>query len=181
MIEMNEFLEREAITGQLTINGSSNHVLYPPKNKTEFSGIDRKEKNQMWDYLRQVAACPRWEPFHDYVVIPRSPNSKGNTSSAKILSDKKLWSPLATALPEDHPMRTESDKDRHRREMIFAGGRKGDIYGKAWQKQKVIHFISLPGKVYMYTMIANKYLFSEAIFCNEGLPASHTFLHFYFL
>lgn len=73
VISMEEFMEREAITGHLKVNNSS--PLYPPGNKTVFIGTERDDRLAMWAYLRQIAACPAWKSMEEFLVIPASPVS----------------------------------------------------------------------------------------------------------
>jgi hypothetical protein len=58
VISMEEFLQREALTGHLG--------MYPPGNKTTFQGMDRADRLLMWDYLRNVSTCPKWKSVHFY-------------------------------------------------------------------------------------------------------------------
>ena len=60
VITMQEFLEREALTGHLSQFNDSKVVLYPPKNQSVVNAMNRPEKRAMWAYLRSVAYCPKW-------------------------------------------------------------------------------------------------------------------------
>jgi hypothetical protein len=157
VISMEEYLAKEAITGQLRVteksfgtvyNGAGVKSMYPLnattkgmepgtvilppiKNKKQvgFDATQRDEKRAMLAYLRQVGACPKWEPFTDFVVIPAGPAQPG---------DKNFkW-------------KNSSDPVEQKRISHFAGSpvRKPDEYSEFWQEQKVIHFISLPGEGY---------------------------------
>eukprot|EP01038_Epipyxis_sp_PR26KG_P012435 gene12435-16679_t len=121
VIEMDEFMRREAITGQLHYNHDKSMVAYPPKNKTTFIGTDRDDRNSMWEYLRNVSACPHFTPMEEFVVIPESPGTGNNRSTLPAYKKKR---------------------------DIFAAKRKPVYYDDYWQKQKVIHFISKPGLGY---------------------------------
>lgn len=157
VISMEEFLAKEAITGQLRVteksfgtvydnNGVKNlyplnsttkglepgTVVLPPvknKNQVSFDATVRAEKRAMLAYLRQVGACPKWEPYTDFVVVPAGPAQSG-----------------------DHyfTWKNSSDPEEQKRLIHFAGTpvRKPDEYSEFWQQQKVIHFISLPGEGY---------------------------------
>lgn len=51
-------------------------VMYPPQNKTSFEGMIREERWLMWDYLRNVSACPAWQTMSEFLIIPREPSKK---------------------------------------------------------------------------------------------------------
>ena len=118
VITMEEFMSREAVTGNLR-QQSDNTVSYPPGNKTEFVGTLRDDRLSMWDYLRNVSTCPTWKCMKEFVVIPYSPTVN------------------VTLLP---------DADEYKQRLdIFAAKRIPRYYDAYWEKQKVIHFVSKPG------------------------------------
>ena len=125
VIDMEEFMRREAVAGHLTKNDSTS-VVYPPGNRTTFSGTDRKERNSMWEYLRSVAGCPPWRPMRQYLVMPAGPG---------------------VDLCEEDEGSTASHECKARR-AISAATRDAHFYDEYWQSQKVIHFISKPGMGY---------------------------------
>ena len=57
MIEMDEFMRREALKGRLK-SPKTGDVMYPPDMRAEFIGTDRDDRNLMWDYLRNATSCP---------------------------------------------------------------------------------------------------------------------------
>ena len=116
VISMREFMRREAVSGHLTLNDSVT-IEYPPGNKTDFSGTDRIQRNLMWNYLRAVAACPRWRGMKQYLIIPRGPYAN------------EVYDEVAL-----------------KRQHLFAGTRTPVYYDKYWHSQRVIHFISKPAE-----------------------------------
>jgi hypothetical protein len=157
-ISMDEFLSREAITNGLAVTSYSWETFYkkeggvrdlwpmnetskePPgtilrPHKANFDATDREERKIMWAYLRKVGACPDWEPFRDFVLIP----SQATPSSNPYFKWRNLTKDLI-------------------RLNAFSAGRKVAEYDEKWQKEKLIHFISLPGfgfrlLTHFYTMI----------------------------
>lgn len=140
VIEMNEFMSEVGLGGQLRINGS---VAYPPENKTEFSGTDRVDKNKMWDYLRATGFCPQWQPFKVFLYIPSSPTSESSRSNSVVNG-------------------TSSAEER-RRLMQFAGERQPVVYDYKMHSEKLIHFISLPGKGYRLLTHFYTFLYFESV------------------
>lgn len=123
VISMEEFMQREAVTGNLVRN-DDNSILYPPGNKTEFIGTDKIDRNLMWDYLRNVSECPLWKCMKEFVVIPPSPGLN------------------VSLLP---PIQSNEYK---RKLDEFGAGRKPNWYDDYLQNKKIIHFISKPGLGY---------------------------------
>jgi hypothetical protein len=139
VISMEEFMEREGITGHLFAANSS-LPKYPPGNKTVFVATERDERLKMWEYLRAVGACPKWESMSQFLVIPSVP---GKDSS-------DLTDPVTA-----------------RRQFLFAANRTAVYYDKYWQKQKLIHFISKPGDGYRLLEHFYTYIFFENEFMDR--------------
>ena len=124
VISMEEFMAREGVTGRLRRN-SDNQVYLPPGNKTSFDGTNREDRNLMWEYLRNVTACPPWKGMYDYVIIPPFPGFNSTKS------------PYA--------------QQYNKRAVVFAGDPKfgqkrvANWYDLYWHQQHVVHFISKPG------------------------------------
>ena len=118
VISMEDFMSKEAITGNLRYNSDPHRVAYPPQNKTEFIATERTERLMMWDYLRNVSACPYWKNMKEFIVIPEGPGIN------------------ASAMALKQPYK--------RRQELFAAGRDAIYYDDYWQNQMVIHFISKP-------------------------------------
>ena len=73
IITMKQFLEREAVTGNLKDVGTG-EVLYPPNNTSDFDGDDnRAERKLLQQYLRRVGLIPKgWDPDECLAAFPSS-------------------------------------------------------------------------------------------------------------
>ena len=158
VITMDEFLAREAITGNLKVTDKSwasvynvggvksidpvnstnsqpvGTVLFPPDGRRTFDTNVRKQKRALWTYLRNAAACPKWQPFKHFVVFP---SNKGRTG-------------------EEYVYLNDSKKEIERLNY-FAGDRQPVIFDASWQNERVIHFISVPGQ--NFRLMTNFYTF----------------------
>ncbi len=125
VITMEEFMEKEGITGHMTRYNSdgkvTNEIMYPPGNKTVFIGTVRDDRLSMWYYLRNVSACPAWKSMEEFVVIPPGPNINVTTKYPPKIAAKY-----------------------HETLTKFASKRKPVYYDEYWQQQKFVHFISKP-------------------------------------
>lgn len=128
---MEEFLRREGITGHLVAFNDSGLVLYPPQNKTVVNAMNRPEKRKMWAYIRSVAYCPKWEPFHHFLVFPPRPGLNVST------------------LPDASQYQAARDKFADKRQPIY--------YSEYLHNQPLIHFISLPEQG--YRLLTHSYTF----------------------
>eukprot|EP01040_Poterioochromonas_malhamensis_P015619 gene15619-17513_t len=72
LITVEEFVTREGITGHLR-DHKTKHIKYPPGNKTVFVATERDERLSMWEYLRSVAGCPKWQSMNEFLVILAQP------------------------------------------------------------------------------------------------------------
>lgn len=124
VITMEKFMQLEGITGHLKSNKMPYSILYPPKNKTEFKGTDRIERNLMWDYLRNVSSCPLWKSPEEFIIIPSQPMK------------------LETSLQFKNNF--IKNENRTKRYKNFVSLRKPQLYDDYWHHQKFIHFISKP-------------------------------------
>lgn len=123
VISMEDFMRLEAVQGKLR-NQSTGQVAYPPDNKTVFDATTPKERLLMWDYLRWVGACPKWQGMDDFLIIPPAPG-------------------VNVSLLAPHEARPYLD-----RRKAFGAGRRAVFYDDHWQSQRLIHFISKPGMGY---------------------------------
>lgn len=125
VIEMKEFMEKEALKGRL-LNPNTGKVSYPPGMRSEFVGTDRDDRNLMWDYLRNATSCPPWKGMRDYLVIPPRPGM--NTS---------LLPPIEAEYYLNKSLRFAGDKR-------YGMDRRAQYYDAYWHAQHVVHFISKP-------------------------------------
>jgi hypothetical protein len=171
VISMEDYLTKEALQGTLRVslrsldtvyhpdntnsvyhvNETSPHppgsVVYPPNMQSSFSGTDREQRRTMWSYLRLVSACPKWEPFEDFVIIPSTltPQKEGDTKKYYYFANHT--GPIAQA-----------------RLSNFASKRKGNVYDASWQDEKVIHFLSVPGMGYRLLTHFYTFIYFEDFF-----------------
>jgi hypothetical protein len=165
IMEMDEFLTKEGVTSKLSVTKYSKETVYkkdgvaalwninstsatPPGTilkppMSSFDATDREEKRVMWAYLRRVGACPSWEPFQEFIIIP----DHVDTSLKETEKD-----------PKKQYFKFQNRTTDLKRLKKFASGRVAAEYDETWQQQKVIHFISLPGfgfrlLTHCYTMI----------------------------
>jgi hypothetical protein len=122
VISMEEFLKTEAVTGHLAAFNDSKLVVYPPKNQTVVNAMNRPLKRAMWEYLRSVAFCPKWAPFHDYIVFAPRPGL-----NVSLLPNASVYA---------------AARER------YASKRRAIYYDSFMQDTPLIHFISLPQEGY---------------------------------
>jgi GDP-fucose protein O-fucosyltransferase len=80
LMSMDDFLQREALTGHLT-NTATGQVEFPPENRTDWSnhlgsnaGVFRGEAGgSFWQYLRSTTTPLEWNYEHCAVAIPSRP------------------------------------------------------------------------------------------------------------
>lgn len=68
---MEEFLEREGLTGRIR-NNKTGKVVFPPNNRTDWSG----QSKQIFNWLRDVAYVSLWKPDKCLAVFPATTSSK---------------------------------------------------------------------------------------------------------
>ena len=72
IISMEDFLEREAMTGNLK-NRTTGVAMYPPGNRTNWDGENNKEISSLKEYLREVTLTPLWKPDKCLAAFPSAP------------------------------------------------------------------------------------------------------------
>ena len=141
---MKEFLEKEAVTGQLyrqvptegyledigpavrpPTSGSTSEVMYPVGNKTDLDGSNNADSSSWRTLLRATGACPKWKGNKEFFIIPPGPD----------IDVTKLTN------AEDYIRRRDIASD-----LTVKNPRKGVVYDNYWQNQKLVHIISMPGK-----------------------------------
>jgi GDP-fucose protein O-fucosyltransferase len=75
VITMDEFLQREALTGNLK-DRKTREVAYPPDNRTKWDGAEGHELAKLEKYLRQVAIIPSWDPEKCMAAFPTTKDPK---------------------------------------------------------------------------------------------------------
>jgi hypothetical protein len=69
MITMKEFLETEAMTGNL-IDMETGKVSFPPDNRTDWNEMGQNEYDVLREWLRTVALVPLWRPGKCLATFP---------------------------------------------------------------------------------------------------------------
>lgn len=75
VITMEEFLQREGVTGNLK-DRITGEVAFPPSNQTKWDGVGHDELKPLEQYLRQVAIIPSWDPEICMAAFPTTKDPK---------------------------------------------------------------------------------------------------------
>ena len=135
MITMQEFLEKEAMTGNLR-DKNTGLVTFPPENRTDWNGHDVK---QLKEWLRNATHTPLWSPGNCMAAFPASGDPKDAQALHEMVEqiheegfpkDPIVENPL----PVDAP-----PKDRLRDNL--SGRKELCIYDEEMQNELVIHFM----------------------------------------
>lgn len=134
MISMEEFLETEAMTGNL-IDIKTGKPSFPPNNKTAWDGEDYDEL-RFW--LRTVTHVPLdYNPQDCLATFPIS----GDLSRAENLNQNLKAINDGTFMVDSHQLVKVSDPVIYRMKDNLAGRQKLCFYDKAMQSAPVVHFI----------------------------------------
>jgi len=138
VISMEEFYNREAITGGLT-NKVTGEVDLPPFEFSSWDGHHGRGRSQ-WSWLRNVSAAPVWS-FDDCVIAfpaEPGPNSLQTLENvrATIRTEKWLWKGglRSNMTAVDGPMEDRLHDMIGRRQHLC-------IYDVKYQNEKVMHFM----------------------------------------
>lgn len=75
MITMKEFLDTEAMTGNL-IEKETGKPSFPPENRTDWDGLSNPEYDILREWLRTVSLVPEWRPGQCLATFPSHGNHK---------------------------------------------------------------------------------------------------------
>ena len=139
VITMEEFLHREALTGQLR-DRTTGQVAFPPNNETKFDGNPRFSR-PFWMWLRNVTAAPIWNFEKCAVGFASKPGREAAQRVRELIQQIPRERNHGTHERfDDNPTPVyASAKDRldeilgHRSELC--------IYDDDLQNEKVIHFM----------------------------------------
>jgi GDP-fucose protein O-fucosyltransferase len=138
VISMEEFMRREALTGNL-VNKFTGDVEYPPGNATVWNGHHSKGR-KYWSWLRNVTATPIWSFRQCVVGVASEPGPVGmqriEAIRATIPNDAKPWMDEYT----DNPTEVDATPEARLREMLGIR-RQMCVYDDSFQNQKVIHMM----------------------------------------
>jgi GDP-fucose protein O-fucosyltransferase len=140
IITMDDFLEKEGITGHLK-NFLTGMVSFPPQNRTNWNGINSAVNNDLNPWIRSIAMMPEWDPDKCLAAFPKSRDPKEIEVLSNLL---RLALDDGTTAPEPkifvgHPTKVDA-LPRERLREALAGRNKLCIYDEEMQNAPVIHF-----------------------------------------
>jgi hypothetical protein len=149
VITMKEFLEREAMTGNLR-DRSSGQATYPPLNRTDWDGLS--EVAPVFEWLRNASVTPMWSAE---CVVPFPARRRGgrNQGGGREPEDGEAWvrqlqRQLDTTSEQQeqewlaNPAPPPADADPWTRmTQILAGRRKLCPYGDELRQERVVHVV----------------------------------------
>jgi hypothetical protein len=135
MITMQEFLETEAMTGNLR-DKNDREVSFPPGNRTDWNG---QEVNPLKEWLRNVTHTPLWSPGSCMAAFPASGEHKDAQDLKRML--RRIYQ---KGLPKDNfldiPPPVDAPPIERMRDHIL--GRKNlCLYDEEMQKELVVHIM----------------------------------------
>ena len=138
IITMEEFLKREAMSGNLK-NITTGTAQYPPDNRTNWDGLDPK---QLKEYLREVTLTPLdWK--NPDVCLAAFPSDDGlqhfdelNEMFDEVKKDKKQWNYFT-----DKPVAVDASTVDRMKEAASRGIQRLCIYDQVMQAAPVVHFM----------------------------------------
>lgn len=140
IITMQEFLEREAMTGNIRdVNGT---VRFPPGNRTDWDRADDVAVLKTW--LREVMHSTIWDPDKCMAVFPAStdPNDIQPILDMKASVEKAGGFPPYTAyIGKPNPVNASAlDRMKENWAEYWIGGKGFCIYDQVKQNAHVLHF-----------------------------------------
>jgi len=138
IISMEEFLERQAMTGRMR-NTTSGHVSFPPGNRTRWDGGDQKDIKELKEWLREVTLTPLWKPDQCMAAFPSSPGPGEIQKLHTIREELDVGIEIGNkAIDRGLPNVLGSTVDRMRESHANRGL---CIYDEEMQKAPVVHFM----------------------------------------
>ncbi|CAB9522865.1 GDP-fucose protein O-fucosyltransferase [Seminavis robusta] len=137
MITMKEFLELEAMTGNLK-DKATGRTSFPPYNRTDWNGLSGMEYDELREWLRTVTLVPQWNPEKCLAAFP----ANGDHSSVQELIDMqqtihkegiKIESYIGNPVPVDGPPIDRMKENLNNRRDLC-------VYDEAMEKEMVVHF-----------------------------------------
>jgi hypothetical protein len=137
VISMEEFIQREGLTGHLK-DKNSGEVTFPPGNHTTWNGHGRAGK-EYWHWLRNATEAPKWA-FDDCVVaFGKEAGPEGAKAMKEYRKDmpKKKW---ITHQYVDNPTPVDAPP-KDRMNEVLGDRRELCVYGDHFQNVPVMHFM----------------------------------------
>lgn len=161
MISFQEFLETEAMTGQL-LDRRTGLPTFPPQNRTNWDGFAynmltfRQDGTRtLWDWLRQVTLTVDWEPMECIAAIPNQRGPAGVLDLVRAFEMVKQQDEIRRqnipfkAVPvwrnryysfDGNPAPVDAAPEERLSEMV-AERQKICLYNQEYQQAKVIHIM----------------------------------------
>jgi hypothetical protein len=89
IITMDQFLEQEALAGKL--KDSTGKIMFPPENRTDWNGRDRRQLGELKKYLRSVSHWPQWDPEDCMAAFPSSKDPKDLQKLVDLKNKIETW------------------------------------------------------------------------------------------
>jgi GDP-fucose protein O-fucosyltransferase len=137
MISMEEFLQRQALTGQLK-DKTTGLVSFPPEHRINWNGQDVK---LLKEWLRNVTLTPHWSPSECLAVFAESRSHADAQRLQQLLHDLKdnpVQEEETAAL--DQPLPVDATT-RERLQESLNGRRHLCLYDQEMQSAPVVHFM----------------------------------------
>ena len=136
IITTEEFLEREAMTGNLR-NKTTGEVAFPPGNRTNWNGQDLKPYKA---YMRDVIYTPLWSPGNCLAAFPASGDTKDITDLHEMLETIKKEGHIDTTKYINNPTPVDGSPIDRMRENLAARNHLC-VYDEEMQNEPVLHFM----------------------------------------
>ena len=137
IITMQEFLETEAMTGQLK-DRDTGEASFPPRNQTDWNGLTGKEYDELREWLRTVTLVPQWQPDRCLAAFPANGNHQSISELQQMQTqihkeginfEDYIGKPVAVDGP---PIDRMKENLNRRRDLC--------VYDEAMQQELVVHF-----------------------------------------
>jgi hypothetical protein len=138
IISMEQYLEREAMTGNLR-HQETGEVMFPPGNRTNWNGCSDEEHTTLKDYLRTVTYVVRWNYYDCMAAFPASGNHEDIVEMENMMQE--IVQQGAASKEGMHFPVPVNATVRERLVERLNDRQKLCIYDEAMQEQPTIHFM----------------------------------------
>ena len=135
VITMEEFLEREALTGHFR-DKHTGEVSFPPENSTQFDGY--WDSQTLWMWLRNVTKTPLWDPSKCVVAFGSKPGWRETRRLKRTYG--KVKADRNTSRFTNNPTAVDGHA-MDRLDELLGDRNCVHVYGEPFQNEKVIHFM----------------------------------------
>jgi hypothetical protein len=142
IITMKEYLEQQAMTGQLK-NKVTGVVEFPPGNRTDWDGGDPKEYDLLREWLRTVTYTPMWNPTQCLPAFPQSGDHKDVQvlqGMVRTINDRNQGDKKALGKLDGHPVPVDAPASQ-RLEESLSGRKHLCVYDEEMQAAPTLHFM----------------------------------------